>query len=37
MPFSSMNFLELVISCLSFLGVAFTPCAVTEKKITVNQ
>ena len=28
MPFSSMNFLELVVSWLSFLGIAFTayPC-----------
>ena len=26
MPFSSMNFLELMISWLSFLGIAFTTC-----------
>ena len=26
MPFSSMNFLELVISWLSFLVIAFTAC-----------
>ena len=26
MPFSSMNFLELVISWLSFLSIAFTAC-----------
>ena len=26
MPFSSMKFLELAISWLSFLGIAFTAC-----------